>query len=306
MFSVPPPSHRSTRSLQTCVATWLTRVILRSAVMAGSILVLGLIGIGHVAFAEEKDPQPEQAEQAKSVSKRRLAIMQDAIDAFAVSSKDIEAESALKFGNSPKLRYDDQVRNLLDAGVWRLGEQGRPTAFVTIELYGAGEGRALLTYEFVSLSPQQLAMTSSKGPHWSPASTDLKFVPLDKAPAPDASEKIRLTQMREIARRFLARQLYRGEKLELRLLTQPIDRYKDEEHNITDGAAFVYANGTNPELGMLIETDGKSWSYGLFRLSSAAVALEMDGKEVAGTPPNAAYGANRPYTATRHGVTLPE
>jgi hypothetical protein len=57
---------------------------------------------------------------------------------------------------------------------------------------------------------------------------------------------------------------------------------------------------------MLIETDGKTWKYGLFRLCSAAVSVELDGKEVTGIPPNAAHGVTRPYTATRHSVKLPK
>ncbi len=277
-----------------------------SYVFAGLMLMDCLLSIGGIVCGQEQDKKPEDSEQAKSATKRRLDIMQEAIDAFSVSSAKIEDESALKFGKSPKLRYDDQVRNLLDAGVWRLGESGRPTSFVTIELYGAGPGTALLTYEFVSLTENPFAMISTKGPVWNPEVTELKFEPLAEVPAASDAEKTRLTQMREIARGFKAVQTYKGQKIELRLLSQPIDRYKDENRKIADGAVFVFANGTNPELGMLIETDGKAWSYGLFRLSTAPIALEFGGKEVTGIPPNAAYGTNRAYTATRHGVKLPE
>lgn len=272
----------------------------------GSILVAGLLSIACVAECDEKDPKSEPTEAAKSVSKKTLDLMQEAVDAFQVSSIEVEPESAIKFGKSSKLRYDDQVRNLLDAGVWRLGEQGRPTAYVTIELYGAGKGQALLTYEFVSLTARQFSMISKKGPRWAPNVTELTFESLNNVPAASNSDKLRLVQMRDLARRFTARQLYQGQKIELRLLPQPIDRYKDEEHQIIDGATFVFANGTNPELGMLLETDGKTWKYGLFRLCTSAVDLQFDEVQVPGIQPNAAYGTNRAYTATRHSVQLPE
>ncbi len=247
-----------------------------------------------------------KSEQAKAVSKKRLEIMQSAIDAFVVNSKEIESEKALALGKKPQLRYDDQVRNLLDAGVWRIGEGGRPTAFITIELYGAGEGRALLTYEFISLSKSNFSMISMKGAAWSPAGTELEMLPLTDAPVAGDSEASRLVQMREIARKVKAVQTYKGQKIELRLLPQPIDRYRDKALQITDGAVFVFANGTNPEMGMLVETDGKKWTYGIFRMSTAPIAVDIDGKVAPGIPPNAAYGESRPYTATRHGVRLPD
>ncbi|OWK36246.1 hypothetical protein [Fimbriiglobus ruber] len=39
---------------------------------------------------------------------------------------------------------------------------------------------------------------------------------------------------------------------DLRLLPQPVYRYS-EEGKITDGAMFVFAHGTNPECGVLVE-----------------------------------------------------
>jgi hypothetical protein len=232
--------------------------------------------------------------------------MQSAVDAFSITSREIENESALMAGKKPQLRYDDQARNLLDAGVWRIGDGGRPTAYLTIELYDAGAGTALLTYEFISLSKPAFSMRSTQGPEWQPAGTELTMQPLSKAPSPGDSEVIRLAQMREIARRFTAVQTYRGQQIELRLLPQPIDRYHDKERRVRDGAVFAFVNGTNPEMGMIVETDGESWTYGIFRMCTAPVALEFDGKEVPGIPPNPGHGATRPYTATRHAVLLPD
>ena len=65
----------------------------------------------------------------------------------------------LRFRAKPLLRYSDPTRGMLeitalaDATVWRLGEKGRPTAIVTLEIYRSAD-RASLSYEFASLTPQ--------------------------------------------------------------------------------------------------------------------------------------------------------
>lgn len=272
-----------------------------------SLVLSGFLsgGLGHAQQPPAK-PTGEKSEVPESVSKRRLEIMQAAIDSFTMDRGDLEADQQVETGDKPVLRYDDQARNLLDAGVWCIGKQGRPTAFITIELYGAGEDQALLTYEFISLSSKKFSMNSTNGPSWAPELTELVTRAVPDAPKPAESKAARLTQMRDIAREFNAVQTYRGQKIELRLLTQPIDRYSNEDRKIVDGSVFVFANGTNPEMGMLIETDGKIWTYGIFRMSTAPIAVEYAKKAVEGIPPNAAYGVSRAYTATRHSVTLPK
>ena len=52
---------------------------------------------------------------------------------------------------------------------------------------------------------------------------------------------------------------------------------------------------------MLIETDGKSWQYGTFRLSAAATSIELDGREVASYPFFGEYGRrDGSYTSDSH------
>src|SRR5438132_10813990 len=78
-------------------------------------------------------PQPAIGEppQEDTAPKQRLEKMQRAIDGFQVASPQIKSAPLLKFASAPLLRYSDQTRNLLDAGVWRLGERGRPTGLAT-------------------------------------------------------------------------------------------------------------------------------------------------------------------------------
>src|SRR4029079_11714601 len=113
-------------------------------------------------------------------------------------------------------------------------------AFLTIELYRAGQGAALLTYEFISLSPIEFSMFSQRGIRWSPSATDLKMLALPDAPPPADPAKLRLPQLRQFARRFAVHEDHAGNKVECRLMPAPIDRYADPDRKIVDGAVFAF------------------------------------------------------------------
>src|SRR5262249_6049477 len=139
------------------------------------------------------------------------------------------------------------------------------------------------------------------------ASTEFKMTRLPEAARPADTPKARLAQMRQISRRFAVHEtLEKGEKVECRLLPQPIDRYADEERKITDGAMFVFANGTNPELGLLLECDADDWSYGVVRLSAAELFAELDGKQFLNAPQRFEQPRSAPYMGTAHIITLDE
>jgi hypothetical protein len=252
------------------------------------------------AFAQESD---------SAARKARLQRMESTIAGFVVKSDGQQA--APKFAAKPLLRYSDPTRGvagenvLLDAGVWRLGESGRPRALVTLELYGADEGATLLSYEFLSLSEPALKLSHKKHDTvaWESAGrTSLKFAPLPEAPEPSPSAAGRLVQMRELARRFEAIEVIKMADVKCRLLSQPIDRYQSVAEGIIDGALFVYANGTNPELGVLIESDGKGYSFAPIRLTSAESRVELGGKEVARFSSGDFRGVKGDYSAAHHAI----
>jgi hypothetical protein len=259
------------------------------------------------------DDESDKLEREKQ-SKRRLEVMQSVIADLKVASEEIAADAALKLGKSPLLRYNDptralgdQTKGLLDAGVWRLGESGRPTALVTLEIYRSEGDKAVLSYEFASLVPSRFTIVSPRGPTWSPSSTELKVARLPDAARPADSQKARLIQMRQICRRFTVHEaLSTGEKVECRLLPQPIDRYANEKAKITDGAIFVFANGTNPELALLLECSADQWSYAAIRLSAAALFADLDGTEFFKAPQSFGQPVSAPYLGTGHQITLEE
>ena len=111
--------------------------------------------------------------------------------------------------------------------------------------------------------------------------------------------------MRQLAKRFAAKEKFNNETIELRLIAQPIDRYQSEAEKITDGAIFALANGTNPEIGILLECDSERWVYGILRLSAAQSSVTLDGKEVVAYETfNARGRRDGPYNSGSHKIEL--
>lgn len=224
--------------------------------------------------------------------KKRLALMQGAVESLEIDSVGTKTEAKLTFAVKPLLRYNDPTRGgskesatnvLLDASVWRLGTEGRPVALVTIEIYQSPDASRVLAYEFLSLSESKPSLKhKTEKIRWNPNGSALKLEDLPDAPKPAATAAGRLTQMRQLARRFSAKERLDDELIECRLMAQPIDRYRSDVEKISDGAIFALANGTNPEVGIVFESAGQQrWRYGTVRLTAAELSVTLDGRPIA-------------------------
>src|SRR5947208_344319 len=73
--------------------------------------------------------------QEESQAKQQLEFMQAAVAILEPEASELKSKAALAIVPKPLLRYSDPTRGgvlattnvLLDAGVWRLGTEGRPT-----------------------------------------------------------------------------------------------------------------------------------------------------------------------------------
>jgi hypothetical protein len=240
--------------------------------------------------------------------------MQTAVRRLEPESSELKTKAALTVASKPLLRYSDPTRGgvlkgaaanvLLDAAVWRLGTEGRPTALVTVEIYQAPDTSRVLAFEFLSLSAAKFALKhKTEKIRWDATGSALTLKELPDAPKPAATAAARLAQMRQLARRFAATERVNKESIECRLLTQPIDRYQSAAEKIVDGAIFAYANGTNPELGVVFESNGERWLYGIFRLTSAEARVTLDGRQVAAFDHFDARGrTDGPYHSASHKI----
>ena len=130
--------------------------------------------------------------------------------------------------------------------------------------------------ECTSFSDTALVCRRGDATEWAPKTGGMQAQPLVGAESPAAGKVQRLSQMRALARRF-STSCYHPRSdapTELRLLTQPLYRYADEQAGILDGALFAFVVSNDPELFLLLEAgtevkEGESqWSYRLARMSS--------------------------------------
>jgi hypothetical protein len=133
---------------------------------------------------------------------------------------------------------------------------------------------------------------------------------LPDAPAPGAARAKRLVQMKDQSRRFSGTQeVQELEKtlVHLRLMPRPIDRYAPSADEVSDGAIFLFANGRNPAMLLVVETNGTDWQYGIGRLSMPSrLEMKLDDDVVWSQPriPQSP-GWTEPYNASNSPAEFP-
>ena len=169
-----------------------------------------------------------------------------------------------------------------DLYIWTA--DGRPE--VVMSLFKAWEPANGFHAEMQSLSLAPIDAERKGKLMWQPIKPGVELKPLADAAVPEDSPTRRLIQMRGLANEFAAvltdfRRNNTGERHELRLLTQPLFRYRSTDPALIDGAMFAFVLGTDPEMFLLLEarqSQGKSgWQYGLARMNNDSMtALHKD------------------------------
>jgi hypothetical protein len=274
---------------------------LRSVIALGAgLAIVFLVPWRHTNADDEAKVRAEN----DVVAKQRLAVMQERVSAFRVASEDESIPNHLE--ERPIYRYSDPARRIFSSAIWRLGANGRPRALICTELRPF-QGSPRIVYEFLSLTETPFSATSEDYV-WQPNSSAATMKPLPRAPVPAATATARLLQMKQQSQRFTASELVGREECELRLMPSPIERYTPggaDGAATADGALFLLSYGTNPEVVLLIESDGKAWSYGIARLTGAErVTAKLDDETVWDTEPSVT-GPNRSYSAATAPIVIP-
>jgi hypothetical protein len=87
--------------------------------------------------------------------------------------------------------------------------------------------------------------------------------------------------MKRLAQRFKVTTKPQGERYILRLMASPVYRYSDPDAGITDGAIFIFANGTNPDAVCMIEchdhgVSGAQWQYAFASLCASEASAQFN------------------------------
>ena len=283
-------------------ASWLT---FAAAVAVGAEIFASV----NFVQADDKSVRDSAAEKLSPRKNRDEELSAERFELIRqhVAAAEIRAEEdgfPTHFAPKPIFKYSDPARGHVAAAVSKLGDEGRPRAILASELDRFSNGKPCISHEYTSLTATPFSVTLD-GMHWTPASTLYRFQAFPKAPAPEATPQRRLLQLRELAKRFAGHEVVGNEKCELRLLPQPVDRYVPSKAQRADGAIFFLTFGTNPEVMLLIESDGKQWSYAAGRMTGAQeVVLTLD-DIIAWEGAPLQQGDSSPFTGSIAPVDIP-
>src|SRR5262249_53968090 len=141
-----------------------------------------------------------------------------------------------------------------DSTLWIWGTSGRPAAIVAIEHYPKNPDAKRWLCEVASLSNERISVECGREIDWTANKPGLELARVVGAPAPAEQPAARLTQIRQLQRRFSAHEKASIEgRIELRPLAKPLHRYQDAEAGIVEGAIVSFVNGTNPEVLLVLE-----------------------------------------------------
>lgn len=200
-------------------------------------------------------------------------------------SLDEAKQQPLVLESKPVLTWTNVDRYIGSVFVWTY--QGRPEIIGCIGSQQLESGVSNVFHEFHSLSestlpPLTLGDTNQK---WLPVGAGVTFQDVENAPEPSDQERLRLTQMRAIARDFSGAMKDGKDVTELRLLPQPLYRYKSPDRGIIDGAIFALVwKGTDPEVLLILEDrkseSGSRWQVALARFNFREMWVTRSEKEI--------------------------
>lgn len=198
---------------------------------------------------------------------------------------DAERTQKLELVEKPVMRWTAEG-NI--GAVWVWTRQGRAEVIGCLGAYVNEKGQYESFHEFHSLTLKPLQKVEIASIRtWDSQKPGVSLTVLESAPEPAASDKLRLVQMRSIAREFSV-ELNPEKKNthQLRLATAPLYRYQSTNPDVTDGAIFSYLqdNGTDPECLLLIEarrtSNGIRWQYAPLRFSWRALRVTHTDRDV--------------------------
>jgi hypothetical protein len=184
--------------------------------------------------------------------------------------------------DEPAMRWTNTIGHTTDAALFFWMHDGRPVAVGT----AFETDRVAVGLEFQSLALEPLEARRDGKSIWGPRQPGIEFRPIANAPKPAETARVRLSQIKSLARRFRAQAIksppayQENDARELRLLAQPILQYHDAEQSENDGAVFAFAMDTDVDVLLLIENrvrDGKSgWEFALARTNPFVLKVWCD------------------------------
>ena len=182
----------------------------------------------------------------------------------------------------PVLTWSNPVMGTIYGDVFVWTADGRPEAVASIyRFYSPDPHRA---DEFHSLALGKLIAERDGVTVWTPSRPRVGVEADPRRPVPADSAAARLRQMRPWRRSSpAARPTAQGVDSDMRLLAQPIYRYENTKGDLIDGGLFVFVQGTDPEVFLLIEArrpprGAPEWRFGATRMHGIDLRVIAAGK----------------------------
>jgi hypothetical protein len=243
-----------------------------------------LLGIGGSPASPQQSESSKDQTETKKVAWLHENYLREAseYDFFLDEPK----RKKLELRPEPVMRWSSSGDYNGEVYVWTY--QGSAAVVGCIFSGPSGKTGRSIFHEFHSLAPNPLHAGKNGGSRWLPDEPGIKLESIPDAPEPAMNQARRLTQMRELARRFTSQVERENVRSEMRLLPQPIYRYEitDEKSPVVDGAvfAFVWTAGTDPEVLIVLEarrTDQEvRWHYAAARFTNREAWLKYQDREV--------------------------
>jgi hypothetical protein len=195
------------------------------------------------------------------------------------------SQAKLKLHETPVLRYTNPLRGDVHSDFYVWTHEGRPEIVASLSNWYSP--RPYVGLAATSLSTGRLVGKRDGQEIWRPRGAGLEFQSVPDAEPPADTAAKRLRQMTALARRFSAefkREARYNEGGPLRLLTKPLFRYEAPQGDVQDGALFAMADGTSPQLNLLIESRksnaGFQWQFALAPNNSVEYRVSLDNRQV--------------------------
>jgi hypothetical protein len=196
--------------------------------------------------------QPETGPDEKARSAARLNYMQETAASIQIHVEETEG-AELELQPQPVMRWDNHRSLIHDAATFIWLADHRPQV-----IGGMWIKNDVAWFDLQSLSAQPLTATIDGTKRWSTVRPGIEWQAVAGAPPPAASRAARLRQMKQLAQGFslhavkTAPDYDEGSIWHLRMMPQPVYRYAEEA--AVDGAIFAFAQGTDPEAYVLLES----------------------------------------------------
>ena len=253
-------------------------------------VALLLILAGGVALAQQDTGKTTKPATKPSATESAKALQDFKVDAgeyvIRLASRPKEK---LKLHEESLFHWGNPARNGEDGAVFVWMLDGRPEVIASVFTYRLPKA-IRRKHEYHSLAAGPLTAEYQGQRVWAPTVAGVTFQPVPDAPEPAATPRLRMSQMKAIARDFSARMVdAEGQKADLRLMAQPLIRYEPKSKEVTDGALFSFSLGTDPEVILLLEArvpsgragnGGPVWQYAFARFHYVSLTAAYKNKDV--------------------------